>query len=489
MIDWKKQKAGWVQEKAKDLEYLESIDYARLNKLVDAAAASGSARKIVEAHWELKKYESAVLKDRSSQIPLAQADEKIESLVIKYNAIAEKDLHNIKTNEKAKKNKFHSNYNSKTPNIEELMSISKDYSFYKQVLKEPDATIMKYYDFSLNIRTIENEIKNIVSDYQNIQNNSELAGIKSRIEKYKDAIQKSRKKAPRKLLKGIHKAYNYENKDLEKLAKEIPRFEKEDFAKKRYILKNMKNIASDFYELFNKTDADSAVQILKEYLNANLSFDLSGLTNTVYFDNLPKEYLKAIRQAKKSAKEKADCLDEELEKQIKVDVTLSILNNAEIDSLQDISKRIKEDYSEPIEIIQKLIGTSRLQNQLDNTIKQITKKINGINMQTKTNKIIAEHKKTVERYKQEINKEKELRIKKEKEIEKRINEIEKENKNLNLILEKEKKQKEKLQLKLIAQESVKRTVQEFRKETQIKPQKLPKMPVIILDDWISTKSN
>ncbi|MBW2986603.1 hypothetical protein KY333_04505, partial [Candidatus Woesearchaeota archaeon] len=290
MIDLKNHKAAWVQEKVKDLEYLESIDYANLNKLVDDAYASGSAKKIVEAHWEIKKYAPGILKDRSSQIPLKQVDTEIDRLVSTYADIKTRLDKKIITHKAARQNQFHKNYDSNTPNITTLRQISEDYASFQGTIPNLDETILQYAGFDQAWTAVESRVGKATKAYISIKNNKGIKKIQEEIKTCKTALDKTQKQAPKKFLRGIHKAYRYQNAKLVQLDAEVQRFEKEDFAKRRTSAERKIAIASDFINFLQEVDLNDIAPVLREYTQQDFAFDFNGVKNTLYFGSLPQDY-------------------------------------------------------------------------------------------------------------------------------------------------------------------------------------------------------
>lgn len=363
MVDESLYRAGFLKEKKEDIDFLQGIDYKVLQKKVERAIASGSAQQIHETVAEIDSYDDRINKKRST-VPVPHLDQAIQACVDKYNAIQANLREGIEGYLQNAKDTFNKEYNAKSPNITRLRKIGEDYSTFEGNIPGLDETILQYSGFSKALRSIETEISCIVEEYKNVSTKKQLQAVEQNVLQSGKKIEKIKGKAPRTGifgLGGVHKAYDYRNDALSRLALETIRFEKESFAKKRQQAKKEIDEANDFIDYIQCANDAEIFTVFEEY--AKLAFsDINSFTGTIYFGEVAKDHSTNVRNLRKLAREYAvACKEKSIEGlNESVDRILSDTKK-HAEYFQNQHTIIEREYKKKSSILGRIIGSDKLE--------------------------------------------------------------------------------------------------------------------------------
>ena len=452
MVDLTKFNATFIQEKRKDLEFLESVDYERLDRIVDSAIQSRKGRDLAKAKQQIDNYCSRILRDRSTQIPVKNIDDEINRHVSRYQNIRARIDTGVQHHRETRESQFKSNYGSKTPDIALLRNISDDYADLQSCTQNLDETIMKYAGFSSRWTRVEKEVGKIIIDYQNITSNTQAAGIRKRVQKCKKTLQEIEKDSPRKLFRGVHKAYLYRNKTLDNLEAEIPRFEKENFAKKKNRSQTQIAKAKDFIELLQNVKNEDVYTVLEEFSKHSFETELSEVAGTIYFGNLAREHTTITNRIKSAARRHAREYQEEFKKMLQTHQLFDVVDNQSTTDLKEQGRILREEYGGIANVLYQITGDDTAKKELDVSLQYVSDKITEIQQLNTARKEAAEElaraKDQLEEAKNALEKEKQSYHAKEKQKQEEIKKLEKEKETIASSLEAEKKTRSDLQKKV-----------------------------------------
>lgn len=425
-------KAGFMKDKQEDLAFLKQIDYDSIKSKVESAIHSGNTARMLETKVQIaSSYDSGVRKDRKSQISVPFIDEEIAGFVRKYLDITNPLDQEIKKRAKKSETIFREAYSSPAPDIATLRQSSEEYSVFQGKAEGLDEAILKYSGFSKELRKVEQQVDDCVQEYRSINS----AGMLKKIKQDAGFLKKTIAEITQKHAIPGNAAYNYRNKNLEKIEAELERFAKDDFAEKRKNAEHEMKITGDFIELLACAAGKEKYAVLEEISRQKFS-DYKPFEATVYLGDSAKDHSALVRELSSDA---ADCAlryqADEVQKLNKT-VADTLANSRNIDELKAQKIRISNEYSGKADVLRQLSGQDALKQALISG----TASIDGL---VKEKNDAAERERQQELAKKKIQVESEERLKRD-ENEKKYNLSKKEEENRALTgrvegLEKDKK--------------------------------------------------
>jgi len=226
-MSWKEYPEDFFVKKREALEFLESIDYDSLQKRADNAFSEPNCLQTVNNEIGSLEARLANFK-KEDKISFPIADDEIEEHSKKLETVAAKFRERAKKDYERAVREFPKEFadtEKQTGNIIQMCikwlgGLSKTYKAARDICNLPkNAQLEDYFQFTQEIDVLDNEVDLLIGKYKEAKTRKDVESVKQNAKQlqkgYKTTTQKRKKHFT------IHPAFQYENKDLNALEKEL----------------------------------------------------------------------------------------------------------------------------------------------------------------------------------------------------------------------------------------------------------------------------
>ena len=306
MINIAKEPGEFAKQKNAMLSFLQGFDYSGLRQQIDAAFSSDEAGDLKKVNARLQSLEDRIKGfDKQDKVRLPFVDEKINTFIARISDIADEFKEQLDARHVSVARRFLEIYNNDVNSaddelLQKKISELRHLSRYHHVLQSIDSTFYRkdmaqYCQFSLSLDWLESQMQKVFESYLKAEDKTDIRDVNLAVSKIKKQLKKTK---PKRFWSGVHRAYCYENPDLNALEEELKR---DLLPVKKKLQNETANVKKQLLRLIYVAN-DNLAHL--DRLNGFLGSRYDKYAGTMLLSSLVKEYRAVVSDYNNLLKEK-----------------------------------------------------------------------------------------------------------------------------------------------------------------------------------------